>query len=165
MQNILPMWKITESECVLGQDRKDCPVSIKNTFKSLSTVSLSSHGVDKQKGEDFAQRTLREPYLKQDSGEHNSAFIKPDQALEMLKSGVWDLPMGDGKRYFSGAWDDSTEQASKWSHHLPPRAPGIWGSGISDFWEIIHRPCCAAQLCCTRLQTIPVQFFANLASP
>lgn len=88
MQNILPMWKITESECVLGQDRKDCPVSIKNTFKSLSTVSLSSHGVDKQKGEDFAQRTLREPYLKQDSGEHNSAFIKPDQALEMLESGV-----------------------------------------------------------------------------
>lgn len=75
MQNILPMWKIAESEWVLCQDRKDDPVPIKNTFKSLSIVSLSDHSVDKHKSEDFTQRTLREPYLKQDSGEHNSASI------------------------------------------------------------------------------------------
>lgn len=84
MQTILPMWKIAESEWVLGQDRKDDPVPTKSTFKSLSTISLHDHGVDKHKGEDFAQRTLREPYLKQESGEHSSASIKPAQALEML---------------------------------------------------------------------------------
>lgn len=103
------MWKIAESEWVLGQDRKDDTVPIKTTFKFLSTISLSGHGVDKHKDEDFAQRTHRETYLKQDSGKHNSTSIKSDWALEMLESGVWDLVMGDGKRYFSGAWDDSTE--------------------------------------------------------
>lgn len=72
----------------MGQYRKDDPVAIKNTFKSISTISLSGHGVDKHKGEDFAQRSLRKPYLKQDPGEHNSASIKPAQALEMLESGV-----------------------------------------------------------------------------
>lgn len=110
----------------VGQDKKDDPVAIKNTFKSTSTINLSGHGVNKHKGEDFAQRTVRKPYLKWYSGEHNSASIKPAQALEMLESGVWDLPMGDGKRYFSGTWNNATEQASKLSHHLPPRATGIW---------------------------------------
>lgn len=54
MQNASPVWKITEREWVLGQDRKDYTVSIKNTFKFLSTLSLSGHGVDECKGEDFA---------------------------------------------------------------------------------------------------------------
>lgn len=125
MQNILSVWKIAESEWILGQDRKDDPVPIKNTFKFLSTISLSGQGVDKNKGKDLDQRTPREPYLKQDSGEHNSASIKPAQALEMLESGVSDWLMGDEKRYFPGACNDSTEQASKLSHHLPSRATGV----------------------------------------
>lgn len=125
MQNILPVWKLAESEWILGQDRKYDPVPIKHTFKSLSTISLNGHNVDNHKGEDSAQRTLRDPYLKQDSGEHYSAYIKPAQVLEMLDSGVCDLLMGHGKRYFPGAWDDSTEQASKLSHHPPPRATGV----------------------------------------
>lgn len=58
MQNILPVWKLAESEWMLGQDRKDDPVPIKNTFKSLSTISLNGHDVDNHKGEDSAQRTV-----------------------------------------------------------------------------------------------------------
>lgn len=166
MQNILTMWKIAESEWVLCQDRKDDLVPIKNTLKYLSTISL---GVDKHKSEDFAHRTLREPYLKQDSGEHNNASIKPAQALDMLESGVWDLLVGDGKRYFSGSFDDSNEQASKLSHHLPPRATGVWqlvqGSLISGRSSTDRAVLPVSQLCCTKLQTIPVQFLASLASP
>ena len=176
MQNTLPVWKLAETQWGLGQDRRDDPVPVKKSFTSLSTIRVprwESCGVNEHKGDVSTQRKLGDPCLKEGAG-HNSAYIHPAQTFELLESGVWDFLRGNGKS--ASAWDGSTKQASKlsrqvgdWEHPLPPRATGVWWliqtSLVSGRSSVDHAVLSFACLCCTKLQTVPVQFLANLASP
>lgn len=129
--------KTSRKWAVIGSGQEGQSCSHKKCFQVFKSHQSewsrwAACGVNKHKGEVSAQRNLRHPYLKQGAG-HNSAYVHPAQAFEMLKSGVWDFLVGNGKS--ARAWDGSTGQSSHLSHQVGGwEHPCLPWPQVSDDW-------------------------------
>lgn len=98
-------------------------------------------GVNKHKGEVPAQRKITDPYLKQDAG-HNSAYFHFRCWSLGSETSLWAVERVLVPRMVQ------LNGHPNYPTGRPPASQGhrclMTDSGISDLWEVIHRPWCAS---------------------